>query len=334
MIVVTGATGHLGNVLVRTLVSRGAAVKAMVLPGEDCKALQGVHVETVTGNVLDPDSLDKAFKGAEKVFHMAGLVNIAPGKEAVMHQVNVEGTKNVLKAAQKAGVKRLVYTSSIHALGRPPKGVVVDERIPFDTHNTAGTYDVTKALASEAVKKAAEAGQDAVIVCPTGVIGPFDFRRSEMGELVLSWMTRQLSWLVRGKYDFVDVRDVAEGHILAAEKGGKGEVYILSGTQIEISHFRDKVQEFAGLHSPKIILPLGLVMMVTPLTALYYRMARTRPLFTRYSMETLQSNSNISSQKAERELGYRRRPIYDTLKDTVAWWLEHRHSIKSTLRGA
>lgn len=334
MILVTGATGHLGNVLVRTLLSRGAVVKAMVMPGEDCKALQGLEVECVQGNVLDPDSLEKAFKGAEKVFHMAGLVNIAPGKEAMMHQVNVGGTINVLKAARKAGVGRVIYTSSIHALGRPPEGVVVDESIPFDTQNTAGTYDVTKALASVAVKKAADEGQDVVIVCPTGVIGPHDYRRSEMGELMLSWMTGQISWLVHGKYDFVDVRDVALGHILAAEQGGKGQVYILSGSQIEIPHFRDKVQEFAGLHSPKIVLPLGLVMMVTPLTALYYRLAKKRALFTRYSMETIQSNSIISSRKAEKELGYQRRPIYETLKDTVTWWLEHRQFIKPTLRGA
>jgi dihydroflavonol-4-reductase len=320
MILVTGAAGHIGNVLVRQLLEDGQQVRALILPGEDVSALKGLAVEFVEGNVLDPRSLDIAMQGIEKVFHLAGIISIMPGQHDIVRRVNVEGTKNVLRAAQKAGIKRLVYTSSIHALSRDWKGKI-DERTPFDKFNSVGEYDRTKAEASLAVLEAVEAGLDAVIVCPTGVIGPFDYRSSEMGELLRNFMRPKPHLMIEGAYDFVDVRDAARGHILACERGRKGEVYILSGWQIKIFQLKQMVQDVLGKRTATIHIPNWLAKFTANFTPLFYRLARQTPKFTGYSIKTVQGNSDICCDKARRELGYSPRMMVSTVADTVRWWL-------------
>jgi dihydroflavonol-4-reductase len=332
MILVTGAAGHLGNVLVRELISRGEHVRVLILPGEDTFSLTDLQVERVEGNILDEKSLDKAFDGIEYVYHLASIVSISPGQEELLRRVNIEGTKNVLHAAKRAGIKRLVYTSSIHALTRPPQGVTIDETLPFDPHNPAGAYDATKAAASLAVLEAVKEGLDAVIVCPTGVIGPYDYRRSEMGEMLLEWMGKGVNFMIEGFFDFVDVRDVAVGHILACEKGKSGETYILGGERIHIERMCRTVKEFIGLYAYIVKIPLSLAFFVTPFTEVYYRLTHKRPRFTRYSLETITSNSNISSDKAHNELGYFPRSLLNSIQETVTWWQENHNAIKPTLR--
>lgn len=321
MILVTGAAGHIGNVLVRELLEDGQQVRALILPGEDVAALDGLNIEFVEGNVLDPQSLDKAMLGVEKVFHLAGIISIMPGQGGLIRRVNVDGTRNVLQAAQKAGVKRLVYTSSIHALSRDWKGRI-DERVPFDKFNPAGEYDRTKAEASLAVLEAVEDGLDAVIVCPTGIIGPHDYRGSEMGDLLRSFMRRKTHLMIEGAFDFVDVRDAARGHILAGERGRKGEVYILSGWQIKIFQLKQMVQDVLGRRTATIHIPNWLAKFSANFTPLFYRLTRQTPKFTGYSIETVQGNSDISCQKARRELGYNPRMLVSTIADTVKWWLK------------
>ncbi len=331
-ILVTGAGGHLGNVLVRELVARKEKVRAMVLPGEDLASLEGLDVEIFEGNILDKDRLLEACEGVDLVFHLASLVAITEDKIALMQRVNVEGTRNVIEAVRQAGVRRLVYTSSIHALQRPDPDVMIDESLQFDPNNPAGPYDRTKAEATLLVLDAVKQGLDAVVVCPTGVIGPYDFKRSELGEMMLSWMKKGPSLSVQGKFDFVDVRDVAQGHILAAEKGRPGETYLLSGEQLQISVMRSLVQQAAGIDTTEIKFPARLAAFVAPLAEFYYKITRTKPKFTRYSIETLRSNSRISSYKARRELGYQPRRLYDTIKETVDWWKINVHKTISALR--
>jgi len=332
MIVVTGAAGHLGNVLARELLARGEKVRALILPGEDTTSLDGLEIERVEGNILDPASLERAFQGADVVYHMAALVAITPGKEQVLQKVNVEGTKNVLQAVRKTGVRRLVYTSSIHALTRPPHGVIIDENLPFEPDNPAGAYDATKAQASLAVMEEVKNGLDAVIIVPTGVIGPHDYRRSEMGEMVLSWMTNRVSFLIDGFFDFVDVRDVAIGHILAAEKGRKGEVYILSGELISLEKMWQIVREISKVYAFLIKVPFSLAHAAAHVTEWYYYKAKKRPRFTRYALETVVSNATISHAKARNDLGYQPRSMQESLSDTVQWWQIHRHQIQPSLR--
>lgn len=332
VILVTGATGHLGNVLVRELLALGKKVRALVLPGEDCRSLDGLAVERVEGNILDESSLPPAFAGVEQVYHLAGLVSIMPGQEDLLRRVNVEGTLNVLRAARRANVRRLVYTSSIHALARPLHGVTIDESLPFDPANPAGAYDRTKAAASLAVLAAAKEGLDAVIVCPTGVIGPYDYRRSEIGEVILTWLRYEVSFLPDGCFDFVDVRDVARGHILAAERGRRGETYILGGERVHVRSLYEMVRAAIGKRARVIRVPMGLAMLAARLAEACYRIGKMKPRFTCYALETLISNSAISSEKARRELGYSPRPLAETVRDTVAWWLQHRQQIKPSLR--
>jgi len=164
-VLVTGATGHIGNVLIRELLVRGQKVRAMVMPGEDLEPLNGLDVEVVAANVLDPAALQKAMRGVRIVYHLAGIISIMPGDYEKMRAVNVAGTQNVIEAARRMHVRRLVYTSSIHALKRIPEGTVIDETVSFDPQNRMGDYDRTKAEASLAVLAAVKQGLDAVIVC-------------------------------------------------------------------------------------------------------------------------------------------------------------------------
>jgi dihydroflavonol-4-reductase len=322
-IIVTGATGHIGTVLVRKLVEKGGKVRALILPGEDTSPLNGLDVEQVPGDVLDSSSLWESFRGVQGVFHLAGIISIMPGENPLVRRVNVEGTVNVLKAARKTGVEWLVYTSSIHALARLPHGTTVDESTPYDPGNPYGAYDQSKAQATLEVQKAAKAGLNAVIACPTGVIGPYDFRGSMMGNVIRSAALRKLTPYVDGAYDFVDVRDVADGLIAAAEKGNAGSSYILSGQRISVRCLLDTVHEITGRGFPRFTVPLSLAEFVARFTPLYYRLSHASPRFTPYSLEVLQSNSFISHEKATRELGYHPRPLYESIQDAIHWYLEH-----------
>ncbi len=332
MNLVTGAAGHLGNVLVRELVARGERVRALILPGEDAQSLEGLPIERVEGNILDRDSLAHAMQGVDVVFHLAALVAITKEKEQLVRRVNVDGTQNVLDIAQERGVSKFIYTSSIHALERPPAHIPITEALAFDPHNPAGVYDQTKAAASLRVQAAAQNGFDTRIVCPTGVIGPYDYRRSEMGELILSWMQKRLNVLIEGAFDFVDVRDVARGQILSRDLGQKGEMYILGGERIELKLLHTLVQKITGKKTPVITFPLPIAKIVAPMAELYYKITKTKPRLTRYSVETVVSNSNIRSEKAQEELGYQPRSLAKSIMDTVHWWLDNLNLTKRSLR--
>ncbi len=324
MNLVTGATGHIGNVLVRMLLERGKTVRAMIMPGEDIAPLDGLGVEIVEADVLDFQSLLQAFDHIDVVYHLAGIISILPGKDSMVQAVNVIGTRNVLEAARRSGVRRLVYTSSIHALRRVPEGVTIDESVPFDIEHAISSYDASKANASLEVLDAVQHGMDAVIVCPTGVIGPYDFRRSEMGQLILDCVEQKPMLYVDGAYDFVDVRDVAEGLILAGTKGRSGESYILSGERITVPNILKIVQEILGARLLSLKIPFSLAQLTAQITPLYYRLTHAKPRFTTYSLATLVSNSYISHAKANVELGYHPRPLRESLHDTVKWFIKHK----------
>ena len=332
MNLVTGAAGHLGNVLVRELLDRGESVRVLLLPGEDTQSLDGLPVERVEGNVLEIESLRAAMQDVDVVFHLAALVSITEDKSDLLHAVNVDGTRNVIEAAKGANVRQLIYTSSIHALERPPMGTSITEQLAFDPHNPAGPYDRTKAQASLLVQGAAQDGLDTRILCPTGVIGPYDYRRSEVGELILSFMSKRINVLIDGAFDFVDVRDVAQGQILARDRGKPGETYILGGERIELKLLHDLVQKVTGKDTSVITIPLPVALIIAPMAELYYKLTKTKPRFTRYSLETVVSNSNIHSDKAKTELGYHPRTLVSSVADTVRWWWDNLGFTKRSLR--
>jgi dihydroflavonol-4-reductase len=321
MWLVTGATGHVGNVLVRKLLERGEKVRAMILPGECRESISGLKVEAVEGNVLDVDSVFQSMRGVKGIFHLAGVISIMPGANPFVRKVNLEGTKNILRAAMESGIKKLIYTSSIHAIRRVKDGVI-DESVPYDMNNPYGAYDRSKAEATMEVLNAAHAGLEAVVTCPTGVIGPYDFRGSMMGAVIHDAAVAKPTLYVEGAYDFVDVRDVADGLISAAENGKRGESYILSGQKITVRYMLETVREITGKNFFQMKIPFDLAKLAALFTPLYYQFANVTPRLTPYSLEVLQSNSNISHAKATRELGYLPRSLYESIKDTVKWFLE------------
>lgn len=323
MILVTGATGHIGNVLVRKLIELGSRVRALVLPGEDRTPLTGLDLEIYDGNVLLPESIQRAMHGVDTVYHLAGMISIMPGPNTLLHQVNVQGTQNVIEVALNNQVRRLIYTSSIHAIQRAAHGIMIDETLPFDPVHAISEYDRSKAQASLAVQDAVKRGLDAVIVCPTGVIGPYDYRLSEMGKLIFDAMKSNLLLSMDGAYDFVDVRDVAEGLILAGERGRRGESYILSGEQISIRRLMGTVSEITGRTAKLLHVPTPLIRFSAIFAPTFYRLSRMRPRLTPYALETIKSNANISHAKAERELGYTPRPLRQSLADTIEWFREN-----------
>jgi dihydroflavonol-4-reductase len=324
MIVVTGPTGHIGNVLVRELLERGERVRGLVLPGEDLTPIRGLDMETVEGDILDLDSLVRAFEGADVVYHLAGMISIVPGEWDRLYKVNVEGTRNVIRACFICGVKRLVYASSIHAFAEPSPGVVFDETSPFDPDRLSMEYDRSKAMATLEVLEAVTQGLDAVVVCPTGVMGPYDYRLSEMGRLIRDFSRKTLIGYVNGAYDFVDVRDVAKGLILACERGKRGESYILSGERITIPEIMSVLEELTGSPRPRLKFPVWLAEIAAAiLTPLYLMVTRKRPLLTTSSIQTLQRNSETTSQKAISELGYSARPLRQSIEDSIKWLKDH-----------
>jgi dihydroflavonol-4-reductase len=323
MFVVTGATGLLGNVLVRTLLDRATApVRALARSASDLSPLAGLDVEVVTGDLQDPASLVRAFAGADVVFHAAGTVSISRGGLPRLRQTNVEGTRNVLAACREAGAKRLVYCSSIHAFTAPPAGSCLTEDSPVDPARATGAYDRSKAEATLLVRRAVQEGLDAITVYPTALVGPYDYRPSFMGELVLQCSRGKLPAYVDGAYNFVDVRDVANGMAAAAAEGAPGAGYILAGHNVTVWELLKTVETVTGTPAPRLHLPIGLVRAVSPLIPPYYWITRQRPLFTTYSLEVISSGCTMTNEKAERELGYTARPFLETIQDAVRWFRE------------
>lgn len=322
MNLVTGATGHIGNVLVKELISKGEKVRVLVLPGEDLTPLDGLPIEIYEGNVLDEISIATAMEGIEYVFHLAGIISVMLGEDSLVHDVNVNGTRNMVKAARQAGVKRFVYTSSIHAFKRMPNGITIDESIPIDPDAAIAAYDRSKSEATLAVLAEVQLGLPAVIVCPTGVLGPYDYKGSEMGMMINEWMKHSLNFMIEGKYDFVDVRDVVAGMISARDRGTIGQIYILSGELIRVVDIWRMVKELINIRASIIQVPTKLAFFAAKLSDYFYRHFKIKPIFTTYSLETLHSNAVINNIKAKSILGYHPRSLKETICDTVKWWQE------------
>jgi len=322
--IVTGANGYLGNVLVKELLKRNRKVRALVRNTSNLKSLESVihnsNLEIVKGDILDLNSLYSAFLDADAVYHLAGKITLMPGDRREIYNINYLCTKNVIQACKECDVKRLIYTSSIHALTQPPLDKIINEEIPYCISNYKSIYDRSKALASvEVLKSVEEHGLDTVIVNPTGIIGPYDFQISALTKTLIDFSTNKLKLAIEGAYNFVDVRDVAIGHILAYEKGKKGENYILSGERITVSQLMNMLEEITGVKAPKYYLPANLAKFIATFMPIYYKITKIKPYFTKYSIDVLLSNSNISHEKATRELGYNPRPIKESIRDTISW---------------
>jgi len=320
-VAVTGAAGHAGANLVRALLAQGRPVRALV--HIDRKPLEGLGVEVIKGDIRDLESLVNAFKGAEVVYHLAAHISISKDEWPLLEAVNVIGTRNVVKACLRCKVRRLVHFSSIHSMTQGPADIPLDESSPLVDSRHSPPYDRSKAAAEKEVLRGVEKGLNAVIISPTAIIGPYDYRPSHFGEALLRMASGRLPALVNGGFDWVDVRDVINGAMRAEELAPSGAKYMLSGHWVSLPEVARGVERISGVPAAGFVSPLWLARVGAPFMTTLDRLAGRRPLYTSASLQALDSNHNISHQKASRELGYRPRPFRETLIDTIRWFEEN-----------
>ncbi|MSP24428.1 MAG: NAD-dependent epimerase/dehydratase family protein [Myxococcales bacterium] len=314
-VLVTGASGHIGNNLVRALMARGE--RPRVLVHDEIRALAGLDVERVQGDVLDPASLDVACAGIDVVYHLAALISLDARDDERVLLLNEHGPKNVAAACLRAKVRRLVHFSSIHALSSEPRGEMVTEERGLTQSSYCTAYDRSKALGEAQIAAAVKRGLDAVIVNPTGVVGPGDFMPSAMGEMLLQLSRGELPGLVAGSFDWVDVRDVVSSAIAAAERGQSGERYILGGAHATIPEVARLAGEIGGFPIPKMISPIWLAKLAAPFATGWARLRNRRPLFTKASLNAVSEHRSVSHEKATRVLGHHPRPLRESLTDAL-----------------
>lgn len=316
-VAVTGANGHVGANLVRALLARGDRVRALV--HRDTRALAGLDVERVPADVLDPATLRPAFAGMEGVYHLAALISITGSQSGRVEHMNVEGAHNVARAAREAGVGRLVHLSSVHAFHHEP-GERLDEASPRPRASDPA-YDRSKAAGEVAVRNEVAAGLDAVILNPTGILGPFDFGPSRFGKALLDFASGRMPVAVRGGFDWVDVRDVAQACIAAMERGRRGEGYLVGGRWASIAEIGALVAAATGGRPPWVALPMGIARAVAPLGGWVQARLGQEPTFTPEAMYALARGSrHVDVTKARTELGHTPRPLEDTVRDTLDWF--------------
>jgi dihydroflavonol-4-reductase len=329
MILITGATGHIGNVLVNQLAGLypGESIRLFLQPQEKVNMFDGLSLELFFGDIRRENDVRRAVNGARLVFHLAGLIDTAPRRPNLLDEVNIGGTRHIVEACLDAHVERLVYVSSVHALPDLPDNQLISEIKDFPSPDLLGPYAQSKSVATAAVYDGIRRGLDAVIVFPSGVIGPYDFQQSQMGHLLRYLSTQgwvKLIMSFQGAYNFVDVRDVVNGIIAASQQGRSGEGYILSGSPITLREVIRLEREALGQKQPIIFFaPTWIVRIGAWLTGGFCRLLWIKPIFTPYSVSVLKSNCNISHEKATRELGFQPRPLLETFRDSLLWMEEH-----------
>jgi dihydroflavonol-4-reductase len=320
VVVVTGASGHVGASFVRALVARGDRVRAL-LRTPDPESLRGVDVERVVGDVRDRESLLRAFAGAEIVVHLAAQISIVGEMGGLVRETNVVGARNAAEAALVSGARRMVHMCSVHAFEQQPLDQPLDETRQRVTHGPA--YDRSKADGEAEVRAVIARGLDAVIVHPSGIVGPLDFRPSRMGKVFLDLYHRKLPSLIDGGFDWVDVRDVVAGSLAALERGRKNESYLLTGGWRSVGELAAIAEKLTGKKPPRITSPMWLARAGAPLLEGWARLRKEEPLYTSESLLALRANRNYLRDKAERELGHRPRPIADSVRDVYRWFAEN-----------
>ena len=326
--IVTGANGFLGNNVVRRLLQEEQnEVRALVLPDDELNSLNGLNCKIYYGDVTNKETLKEIFTINEKaevyVIHCAAIVSIKSKHDSKMYEVNFGGTKNIIDNVLKINAK-LVYVSSVHAIEEKENNEVITETTDFNPDKVEGMYAKTKAeTAKYFFEMIKNKNLNACIVHPSGIIGPNDFGHTHLTQLIIDFANGKLTACVKGGYDFVDVRDVADGIVKACYKGKKGEAYILSNKYVEIKQLLDIISEVNNTKKIKTILPIWFAKLTAPLSELYYAILKQPPLYTRYSLYTLSSNSNFSNEKAKKELGYTNRELKETIFDTIKWLKEN-----------
>jgi dihydroflavonol-4-reductase len=329
-ITVTGAGGHLGAALVRRLIADGHRVRAAV--HGDTRAIAGLDVDPVHVDVRDAAAIARAIDGADIVYHLAALISLDPADRDDIEDINVGGTRRVVRACLEHRVRRLVHVSSIHAFSPHPLHAPVDETRGPVHEREALHYDHSKARGEAEVRAGLPRGLDAVILNPTGLLGPPDFGPSAIGQVVRDLCLGRLPALVDGGFDWCDTRDVADAALAACTHAPSGAQYILSNRWVSMRELADLVARASGRRPPRLVSPMWLARLSAPLVAGYARLRGRPPLYTSGALHVLRCFRRVSSDKAARELGWRPRPVEESVADTVAW-LRDSGDLRGAARG-
>jgi len=323
MILITGATGHLGNVLVRELNKKYENVRVLVHPKDNLISLQMLPIEVFYSDINDDFSV--ALKNLDCVFHLASLISIAPCNKKLIYKTNVDGTINVINLCKKFKVP-LVYVSSVHALAEVPPGSIITEQIPVDENQVKGDYAKSKAIATKHVMKAFKEGLDGYIVFPTGICGPFDYKLSHFSRVLLKYKEKRLRIAVEGKFDFVDVRDVANALInlyqlfRTKHYPVNHQSYIVSGNDI---HF-EKLPMVCGLNDYRIIHCFSSDI-ISCLALVANLLFGIRTEFLPYALHTVRLNYKYSSDKLKETIEYHPKKFEKSVQDFFEWFYSMRN---------
>ncbi|PKB77890.1 MAG: hypothetical protein BZY88_20410 [SAR202 cluster bacterium Io17-Chloro-G9] len=333
---VTGATGFIGGNLARELCRRDYQVRALVRPGSNTLTIEDTPVETVPGDILDPESLTRAMKGCRTVFHCAAAYTFWAKDPGMIHRTNVEGTTNVLEAARLAQVDRVVYTSTVSTVGLSPRetdgktgGALADEDTPLEPIHLVGNYKKSKYRAEQVALTMAAQGLPVVVVNPTFPVGPWDVKPTPSGRLVLDFLLGRIPTYVATGMNIVDVEDVAEGHILAMEKGRPGERYVLGNKNVTLKNILDMLQELTGRAAPRWRMPLWLAIGAAYIDDLVEgKLLRREPRMPLEGLKVSRTPMYVNCQKAVDELGQPQRPVEAALEKAVRWFKDYGYTRK------
>jgi len=318
---VTGATGFLGSHVARVLAEQGASLRLLVRASSNLRNLEGLKAETASGDLRDPASLEKAMSGCDTVFHVAADYRLWVRDPAEMYRSNVEGTRAILDAARKNGVRRVVHTSSVATMGFTHDGHPADEDSPVSLADMIGPYKRSKFMAEQIAMEAGRSGMDVVTVNPTTPVGEQDVKPTPTGRIVLDFLKRKFPAYVETGLNLVDVRECARGHIAALQRGRSGERYILGGENLTLKQILDRLSKITGLPSPKVKLPYFVAFAAGVVDeAITGRLLHREPRATVDTVRIGRKKMFASSDKAERELGWKIVPVEDALRRAVEWF--------------
>jgi len=321
-VLLTGATGFVGSAVLRQLIDRGDDVRVLARKTSDRRNLIGLNCEIVTGDLLDQPSLTEALQGCQALFHVAADYRIWVRHPAEMTKTNITGTINIMAAALSAGIEKVIYTSSVAALGINADETPADESTPSSYDSMIGAYKRSKFLAEQEVHRLInEQALPAIIVNPSAPLGPRDIKPTPTGRLIVQAAKGEMPAYVDTGLNFVHVDDVARGHILAFEKGLVGERYILGGENLSLKSLLECVAEITGKPAPKICIPHNLVLPIARLAEAWTILTNgSEPFATVDGVNMAKKKMYFTSAKAERELGYTHRPVTDALGDAIKWF--------------
>jgi len=321
---VTGANGFVGSAVVRRLIAAGHKVRAMVRSGSNRRNLDSLPVEIVEGDLRDPASLNRAISGCDNLFHVAADYRLWIPDPHTMYDTNVKGTEVLIMAAAEAGMKRIVYTSSVATLGLNRDGTPANEKTPSSLETMTGHYKRSKFLAEQAVKKlTGEHNLPLVIVNPSTPIGPRDIKPTPTGRIVLDTLCGRMFAYSDVGLNVVHVNDVAHGHLLAYELGKPGERYILGGENMTLLQILQIIDGITGKKMKRIYLPLKLILPVAWMMERIAMITDIEPRATVDSIRMAKTRMYFSSEKAIQELGYQSRPAFEAVRDAVIWFQEN-----------